>query len=181
MSEKKLTNKQEQFCREYVVDLNATQAAIRAGYSLKTAGAIGRENLRKPTISQRIKELLKPKQEKPLELREQVLNELRTIAFTNVDEFMETVKDPENGQSYQRIKPEFLDSPKLAAIAGVEPTRFGYKLKINDKQRALEMLSRHLGLFNADTSQKPEQNQFDFTNISSEKLRKIKEILSEDE
>lgn len=53
----KLTAKQELFCREYVVDLNATQAAIRAGYSEKTARVIGGENLLKPAIAELIQEL----------------------------------------------------------------------------------------------------------------------------
>lgn len=47
----KLTAKQKRFCEEYLIDLNATQAAIRAGYSEKTACAIGTENLRKPNIA----------------------------------------------------------------------------------------------------------------------------------
>jgi phage terminase small subunit len=47
----KLTAKQEAFCREYLIDLNATQAAIRAGYSENTACAIGTENLRKPNVA----------------------------------------------------------------------------------------------------------------------------------
>lgn len=49
-----LTAKQEMFVREYLIDLNATQAAIRAGYSAKTAYSIGEENLRKPEIGQAI-------------------------------------------------------------------------------------------------------------------------------
>lgn len=53
----KLTSKQERFCLEYAVSLNATQAAIKAGYSEKTAGATGHENLKKPEIAQRIGEL----------------------------------------------------------------------------------------------------------------------------
>lgn len=55
----KLTAKQERFCQEYLVDLNATQAAIRAGYSVKTAYSVGWENLRKPEISERINSRLK--------------------------------------------------------------------------------------------------------------------------
>lgn len=53
----KLTDKQVAFCQEYLIDLNATQAAIRAGYSEKTAQAIGSENLCKPLIAERIAEL----------------------------------------------------------------------------------------------------------------------------
>ena len=54
---KALNQKQEQFCQEYLVDLNATQAAIRAGYSKRTAATIGYENMRKPEITERIAEI----------------------------------------------------------------------------------------------------------------------------
>ena len=54
----KLTDKQEMFCKEYIIDLNATQAAIRAKYSEKTAGVIGLENLGKPLIQARLAELM---------------------------------------------------------------------------------------------------------------------------
>jgi phage terminase small subunit len=54
----KLNAKQMMFCREYLIDLNATQAAIRAGYSVNTACAIGTENLRKPNIAVFIQELM---------------------------------------------------------------------------------------------------------------------------
>lgn len=52
-----LTDKQKMFCREYLIDLNATQAAIRAGYSAKTANRTASENLSKPDIQSRIAEL----------------------------------------------------------------------------------------------------------------------------
>ena len=52
-----LTDKQKRFCKEYLIDLNATQAAIRAGYSEKTANSIASENLAKPDIQNFIKEL----------------------------------------------------------------------------------------------------------------------------
>lgn len=55
----KLTAKQKRFVQEYLIDLNATQAAIRAGYSRKTAGVIGDENLKKPYIREAIEEKLK--------------------------------------------------------------------------------------------------------------------------
>lgn len=61
---KTMTNKQEMFCREYLVDLNATQAAIRAGYSEKTAGVIGDENLKKPNIQNFIRAMMDKRAEK---------------------------------------------------------------------------------------------------------------------
>ena len=60
----KLTGKQELFCKEYIIDLNATQAAVRAKYSEKTAGVIGLENLGKPLIQARLAELMKERAER---------------------------------------------------------------------------------------------------------------------
>lgn len=59
-----LTAKQEKFCLEYLIDLNATQGAIRAGYSKKTAKQIATENLSKPVIQERIVELINKRNEK---------------------------------------------------------------------------------------------------------------------
>lgn len=56
-----LNDRQERFCREYMQDYNATQAAIRAGYSKKTAGSMGHENLKKPEILARVRELQEEK------------------------------------------------------------------------------------------------------------------------
>ncbi len=64
MAKPKLTDKQEMFCLEYLIDLNATQAAIRAGYSEKTAHSIGNENLIKPLIQDRIAKAMAERSEK---------------------------------------------------------------------------------------------------------------------
>lgn len=59
-----LTDKQAAFCREYLIDLNGTQAAIRAGYSEKTAKDIAAENLAKPNIQNRIQQLINTRNER---------------------------------------------------------------------------------------------------------------------
>lgn len=64
MADGKLTDKQEMFCAEYLIDLNATQAAIRAGYSEKTANRMGSENLSKPDLQEKIAELMSARSEK---------------------------------------------------------------------------------------------------------------------
>ena len=61
---KKLNPRQERFCFEYIIDYNATEAAIRAGYSKKTAGSMGSENLKKPEILKRVRELQKEQTER---------------------------------------------------------------------------------------------------------------------
>lgn len=76
-----LNNRQEQFCREYLIDYNATQAALRSGYSARTAGSIGSENLKKPEILARVRELQ----------REKVRNLAISEAFV-INEIMETYK-----------------------------------------------------------------------------------------
>ena len=81
----KLNAKQERFCQEYIVDLNAAQAAIRAGYSAKTARSIGQENLTKPDIARRISELQCSYQEKTEITVEKVIREIAKGAFASLD------------------------------------------------------------------------------------------------
>jgi phage terminase small subunit len=88
----KLTKKQEAFCREYVVDFNGTQAAIRAGYSEKTATVSASENLRKPNVQNFIKELQSDRKER-LE-----------ITADELTEFFRMMKDDENQKGADRIK-----------------------------------------------------------------------------
>lgn len=76
----KLTHKQERFCEEYLIDLNATQAAIRAGYSKKTAQRIGSENLSKPLIADYITEKREELSDKALITADFVLNGIKDIA-----------------------------------------------------------------------------------------------------
>lgn len=76
----KLTAKQEMFCKEYLVDLNATQAAIRAGYSKKTAQQVGSENLLKPVIASRIQILFDTRADKVELNSEWVLRNLEKVA-----------------------------------------------------------------------------------------------------
>ena len=78
-----MTEKQKRFCEEYLVDLNETQAAVRAGYSEKTAYSIGSENLKKPEIKKYLQELRLKQSERTGLTADDVINELREIAFTD--------------------------------------------------------------------------------------------------
>ena len=79
MAEKKLTAKQQRFCDEYLIDLNATQAAIRAGYSQKTAYAIGDENLKKPEIKSQIEKRMAEKEAALIADQNEVLKYLTAV------------------------------------------------------------------------------------------------------
>ena len=77
--EKKMTKKQMLFCDEYLIDLNATQAAIRAGYSEKTAYSIGQENLKKPEIAKYIDERMAEKKAALIADQDEVLRYLTSV------------------------------------------------------------------------------------------------------
>lgn len=75
----KLTAKQQRFCDEYLIDLNATQAAIRAGYSKKTAGRIGTENVQKPVIKEYIAKRMAEKESRLIADQDEVLKYLTSV------------------------------------------------------------------------------------------------------
>lgn len=82
-----LTAKQKVFIQEYLQDLNATQAAIRAGYSPKTAKEIGAENLTKPHVAAAIKKAVDERAEKLEISAEQVVTDLAKVAFAKMDDY----------------------------------------------------------------------------------------------
>lgn len=81
----KLTDKQKRFCEEYLIDLNATQAAIRAGYSEKTADRIANQNLRKIEVQQYVQKLMTERSEQTGVTAEKVIKELKKIAFSDAE------------------------------------------------------------------------------------------------
>ena len=87
-----LTVKQQRFCQEYLVDFNGTQAAIRSGYSQKTACAIGVENLRKPLIKEEITRLMA-----------EIVGDTNKIMFENIQFWNEVRQDPDANKS-DRLK-----------------------------------------------------------------------------
>ena len=186
MTKRKLSPKQLQFAQEYLKDLNATQAYIRAGYSPNGARFAAAKLLTNANIQAIVNEHKIKRSEKTLITADRILEELGNIAFAKASDFFEEVPviDADSGKivAYTRsIKPKILDSDKIAAISSFEPGAYGVKIKMNDKMKALEMISRHVGLFNADTSGKPETNTtFDLSNISSEKLRKLEKVWNDD-
>lgn len=79
MNVAKMTNKQKRFCDEYLIDMNATQSAIRAGYSPKTAYKIGQENLIKPLIKEYIEKRMKEKESELIATQDEVLRYLTSV------------------------------------------------------------------------------------------------------
>lgn len=140
MSEKKLTPKQDRFCREYVIDLNATQAAIRAGYSKKTAGAVGFENLKKPEIAARIAEAVNEANKKVGLSADRVFAELSAIGHFDPATIAGKCSKPE----------DIADLPEEVrkAVAGWSWDANGnFVVKIYDKHKSLDLIGKHLALW----------------------------------
>ena len=137
-----LTKKQKLFVEEYLIDLNATQAAIRAGYSPDTAYAIGSENLRKPEIRACIDKAMAERSKRTGINQDRVLLELAKIGFANIRD----VVDPETAKILPGAKEE-----DLACIQSIKikPNEWGTEreVKMYDKKAALVDIGRHLGMF----------------------------------
>lgn len=139
-----MTKKQKLFCEEYLIDLNATQAAIRAGYSPETAGAIGAENLKKPQIQKAIARAMADRSRRTGVNADRVVMELAKIAFVNAADVIDADDATLKTDATQE---------DLAAVQSVKVKTFGEdgverEIKLADKIKALELLGRHLGMFN---------------------------------
>lgn len=144
-----LTPKQSRFVDEYLIDLNASQAAIRAGYSTNRANAMGYENLTKPDIAQAIEAAMKARSERTEVTQDRVLAEFAKLAFLDPRRFYDA-----NGG----LKPvHLLDADVAAALVGVDVVDSfdsesqsvitTKKIKFVDKKGALDSCARHLGMF----------------------------------
>lgn len=122
----KLTPKQEAFIREYMVDLNATQAAIRAGYSAKTANRIGQENLTKPVILDAIKQKMDKRAEKVDLSAEWILQRLMLVAERSMQAEPVMIFDHESGTMVESGE---------------------YQFDSSGANKSLELLGKHIGLF----------------------------------
>lgn len=141
-----LTKKQKLFVEEYLIDLNATQAAIRAGYSPDTAKEIGCENLTKPNIRNAIDKAMAERSRRTGINQDRILIELAKIALVN----------PANVVNFEEatVKEGAADED-LAAVASVKvkrfPTKYGEgierEIKFYDKNKALDAIGRHMGMF----------------------------------
>ncbi len=144
-----LTAKQALFVREYLIDLNATQAAIRAGYSAHTANEQGARLLAKASVKAAIAEASEKTAEK-LELKaERVLQAICEVAFGDIRKMFD-----ENGALK---RPKDWDDETAATVAGLEvvtvakgegAVEYVAKIKRADRLKALDMLARHYSLYN---------------------------------
>ena len=160
-----LTPQQRMFAQEYLADLNGTQAAIRAGYSKRTASAQAARLLTNVNIQAIIQQGMLYRAKRTEITADRVLAELSKIAFSNIKDFVEfkeagieesTIQEGDKpikqriiSASGIRIKPSAeIDGTVLSEVS---ETKDGLKIKLHDKMKALEMIGRHLVLFTDKT------------------------------
>lgn len=136
----KLTPKQKRFVAEYLVDLNATQAAGRAGYKDPN---IGRQLITKNNVAEAIRKAMADREERTGVTQDWVVQELYKIAHADRGGIAKVV----GGVRVVLTDTDELDDEQRAALVGVEETKFGIKVTTCDKLKALELLGRHLGMF----------------------------------
>lgn len=153
-----LSPRQERFVQEYLIDLNATQAAIRAGYSAKSAAEIGRQLLEKTGVAEAVARAKAERSARIGLTADRVLEELAAVAFARMPDYAEW-----GGTGKQMgLKPsEELTDQQAAAVAHVVETEKYIKtigddeqlmsrersIKLHDKVSALVKLGQHIGMF----------------------------------
>ena len=161
------TEKQRRFVSEYLVDVNATQAAIRSGYSKRTARAIGYENLTKPHIAAEI-------------AKGRAARSLRTeITSDNVVQQLQLLADAQLGnaaywdtQNLKLTPSDQLQPAEAAAVRSVKMGKYGPEIRLSDPAVALRMLGEHTGAFEAG----PQQAQMIQVNIVVDDKREVSSL-----
>jgi phage terminase small subunit len=145
--EQPLTRKQRRFVDEYLLDMNATAAARRAGYGERSAAQNGHGFLRRPNVAAAIEARLAERRERMAVTTERVIRELARIAFADMGRIMTW-----SGEALIATPSALLSEDDRAAIAEIAVVKrkngdVAARVVLHDKERALEALCRFLGLF----------------------------------
>lgn len=185
-----LTARQQRFVDEYLIDLNATQAAIRAGYSQKTARQIGNRMLTNVDIQAATSKRMGERSSRVEITQDMVLKELAKIGFSDIRKVVrwgetqvrmvdDDTREGEDLVPYHGlalIDSSEIDDSIAGAIAEVSQSRDGLKVKLHDKKGALVDIGRHLGMFSppghADLDAELKRIEVENKRLLNQKLRR---------
>lgn len=141
MRERKLNDRQRRFVEEYLIDANASQAAVRAGFSEKESGSAGARLLRHRVVGAAVRKAMVDRSERLRITADRVLREYARIAFADIRTFA--------GQGTASLTDvaNLSDDDAAAVVELTGSSEKGLKVKLHDKKKALDALARHLGLF----------------------------------
>lgn len=191
-----LNDMQKRFVEEYLIDLNATQAAMRAGYSQKTSYAQGCALLRHPEIQAALDAAMEARSERVGLHADAVLREYMKIAFADMrnavrwGESTVQVESDEDGTPQPVVvhdvmlkSSDEIDDATAAAISEVSRTQTGIKIKFHDKKGALDSLAKHLGLTpekleHSGPNGGPIKTETNLSALPTEDLKQLQKILA---
>ena len=141
-----LNERQEAFCREYIIDMNATQAAIRAGYSVKTAGSSGQRMLKSVEIQTRISEVMESRNKRIDINADYVMRRLVEIDEMDVADILTDSGDFKPIKEWPKVWRTTLSAIDIQIINSGDTEAITKKIKWPDKLRNLELLGKHINV-----------------------------------
>lgn len=179
-----LNDQQQKFCDQYLIDFNGTQAAIRVGYSKKTASSIAHELLKKPEIQAYLQSKKKKATKKAELSQKRVLLELARISFSDIRNYFNEDGTPKKISELTDEAAAALASSDIEIRAGrivkgkaQEPSVTINRLKLWDKMKALEMLAKHYHIFD-EIGAGDTHNHIDLSKLSKEDLKSALTLLT---
>ncbi len=180
-----LTDKQIKFCHEFIIDLNGTQASIRAGYSKKTAHVTASENLSKPKVQSYITDLKNNTAEKLGITHEMLTNEWKKIAFSSISHIHNTWIDKTDFEVLKEENPDILDCIQEIDTKLIKRKVLGeeiaidveqIKVKLYDKTKALTELGKHIAYYSEHNKEKVQNFNL---NLDAETIKRINQELED--
>lgn len=167
-----MTEKQKIFADEYLIDLNATRAYRTAYPSVKkeeSAASAAARMLRNVKVAEYIAERMEERQKRTEITQDMVLQELAAIAFARATDYV-SVRD---GMVQVKDTDQLSDS-QIAAITGIKETQNGIEVKLGSKEKTLELLGRHLGMWNDKINVEGQvETKNPFADLTTEELKKL--------
>ncbi len=167
-----MTGKQKIFADEYLIDLNATRAYRVAYPSVKkdeTAASAAARMLRNVKVAKYITERMEERQKRTEITQDMVLQELAAIAFARATDYVSVM-----GGMVQVKDTDQLSDSQIAAIAGIKETQNGIEVKLGSKEKTLELLGRHLGMWNDKINVEGQvEAKNPFADLTTEELKKL--------
>ena len=167
-----MTEKQKIFADEYLIDLNATRAYRAAYPSVKkeqTAAQAGSRMLRNVKVAAYISERMEERQKRTEITQDMVLQELAAIAFARATDYVSVM-----GGMVEVKDTDQLSDSQIAAIAGIKETQNGIEVKLGSKEKTLELLGRHLGMWNDKINVEGQvEAKNPFADLTTEELKKL--------
>lgn len=188
----KLTPKQKAFVQEYLIDLNATQAYIRAGYKVKdenVAAVMASRMLRNDKVQGALNKAMQNREIRTEITQDRVLKELAKVAFSSGADFAQVKTEKRKKQIWNDSTQEYdekeveeqfvelfdtdkLPADKKAAISGIKEGKYGIEVSSCDKVRALELIGKHLGMFKDKVELSGQVNN-PYEGLTTEQLLKL--------